>query len=210
MIRPLTVTVVSVALAVSLAACGGKDKASDLPSLGESTPQPTSTPTSGGTSAKPTPTAKPTKSTQKYGTLTLTLDHPGASADAEAALAAYDDYERATHKTAASNVEDPLVAKVSSGQALTTARGWLADQKKQGVKTSGVIAETVKVVKVNATVAGLSSCYDQSKSVLVRANGTSFVGPGTKAFPRIKITAIVANISGSWKLTEYNVVREKC
>jgi hypothetical protein len=196
-------------LTVSLAACGGNDDSGGLPTVSTA---PSDTPASASaTTAAPTPTAPPTSSTQKFGTLTLVLDHtPKPPANSELVLQAYDEFERSAHKTYATNVEDPALARRAGVAALQDARKVLQDQKAKKVRTGGSITVTVKVDRTNAAVAGLSSCYDQSKAVLVRADGTTYVGPGAKQYPRLKVTVILANVGGLWKVTEYNLRRDIC
>jgi hypothetical protein len=54
----------------------------------------------------------PTRSSQRYGGLTLVLDRSAPPpANAQAALQAYDDYERSAHKSMATNAEDQNLAK---------------------------------------------------------------------------------------------------
>jgi hypothetical protein len=196
-------------LTVSLAACGGKDDTGGLPSVSTT---PSETPTSApATTTAPTPTAPPTRSTQRYGTLTLVLDHtPKPPANSELVLQAYDEYERSAHKTFATNVEDPALGKRAATSALAFVRSVLQDQKTKKVHTGGPITVTVKVASSNEAVAVLDSCYDQSKSVLVRADGTTYVGPGTKKYPRLKVAVILGNVGGLWKVTEYNLKETKC
>jgi hypothetical protein len=207
--RPAAV-LLSGALLASLVACGNKDDSGDLPSLGTSTTT-SSAPTPTASAASPTPTAVPTRSSQKYGALTLVLDHSAQPpANAQAALRAYEDYERSSHKSMATNVEDPNLAKRSAGAALQDIRGVLKDQKATGVRTGGLVTVTVKLVGAGAAVAAFSGCYDQSKSLLVRANGTSYIGPETKKAPHIQIAVVVTNVTGQWMVTEYNLKGDKC
>ena len=201
---------VAAGLAVSLVGCGGgKDDATDLPTIGGQSSGPSSS-TPGPTTPAP-PTAVPTTSTQKYGPLTLILNHTATSSEnAQLALQAYQEYERSSHNTLATNVEDPKLAERSSGSALQDIRNVLRDQKSKGVRTGGAITVTVKVTRSSGGLAALTGCYDQSKSLLVRANGTSYVGPGTKKSPRIKIEVVVTNVASLWKVTEYNLKGDKC
>lgn len=196
-------------LAVSLTACGGNDDSGgDLPSL---TPTPSATPTSAPTTAPASPAVLPVRSTQKYGGLNLVLDHTAQPpANALAALQTYEAYERGAHKSLATNVEDPSLAAKSTGQALQMVRDVLRDQKTKKVRTGGTVTVTFKLVRASGALAAFSGCYDQSKSVLVRANGTSYVGPGAKSYPRLPLTLIVTNMGGPWKVTEYNLKAGKC
>ncbi|MBB6566923.1 hypothetical protein HPO96_30795 [Kribbella sandramycini] len=197
----------AVALVCSLAACGDNDaKSSNLPTL---TAEPSTTSPPPTQSASPKPTALPTTSTQKYGGLTVILNHPNPPANSDDVLAAYDNFERAANKSTATNVEDPTLPKYAVGAALTTIRAQLADQKAKKVVTGGQVNLTTKVQIIDR-IGALTTCFDQSKSVLVRANGTAYVGPGTKAFPRIKVVVVLGVFDGQWKVAEYNIKREKC
>ena len=196
-------------LAVSLVGCGGKDDSGGLPSAGGGTSAP---PTSSApTPTMSTPTAEPTTSTQKYGPLTLVLNHAATTSDDTLlALRAYNEYERSSHKTLATNVEDPKLAQLSGEAPLRDIRNILRGQKAQAVRTGGTITVTVKVAAARPALVGFSGCYDQSKSLLVRANGSSYVGPGTKKTPKINIEGVVTIVSGLWKVTEYNLKGDKC
>lgn len=196
-------------LAMSLVGCGGKDDTGGLPTGGggSSTPPTSSAPTPTAS----TPSAEPTTSTQKYGPLTLVLNHTATtSVNAQLALRAYNDYERSSHKTLATNVEDPKLATLSAEGPLRDIRGILRDQKAKAVRTGGTITVTVKVAAERPTLIGFSGCYDQSKSLLVRANDTSYVGPGAQKTPKIKIEVVVTDVGGLWKVTEYNLKGDKC
>jgi hypothetical protein len=153
----------------------------------------------------------PTRSSQRYGGLTLVLDRSAQPpANAQAALQAYDDYERSAHKSMATNAEDQNLAKKTLGKPLQFIRDVVRDQKTKGVRTGGSVAVTVKVVRASTALAAFSGCYDQSKSVLVRANGTSYIGPGAKKYPRMQLTVIVTSFGGLWRVTEYNLKADKC
>ncbi|WP_405055913.1 hypothetical protein OG474_24595 [Kribbella sp. NBC_01505] len=196
------------ALVCTVAACGGKDdKSTDLPTPAPKPTTSSSTPSS--TPTAPTPSALPTTSTQKYGGLTVILNHLNPPANSDDVFAAYDNFERAANKSSATNVEDPTLKKYAVGAALTTLRGALADQKAKKVVAGGQVTLTTTVQVIGA-IGALTTCFDQSKQVLVRANGTTYVGPGTKKFPRIKIVVVLGRVGGQWKVTEYNVKGEKC
>ena len=207
--RRLGAVLTAAALTVSLAACGGGENDSVAPpaSTAPSGP-PTSAPT---TTAPSTPTEPPTRSTQKYGALTLVLDHTSKpAADSDLVLQAYDEYERSSNKSFATNIEDPALGRRTADPALQDVRSVLQDQKTKKVRTGGLITVTVKVGRLRPSVAALNSCYDQSKSVLVRADGTTYVGPGAKQYPRLKVAVVLTNVGGIWKVTEYNLKREAC
>jgi hypothetical protein len=196
------------AVTVSLAACGGgKNDSTTPPASTPPSDRPTTAPT---TTAPSTPTEPPTRSTQKYGALTLVLDHTAKPADSDLVLQAYDEYERSSHKSFATNIEDPALARRTAGPALHDVRSVLQDQKTKKVRTGGLITVTVKVGRLSPSVAALNSCYDQSKSVLVRTDGMTSVGPGAKQYPRLKVAVVLTNAGGLWKVTEYNLKRETC
>ncbi|HEY0693946.1 MAG TPA: hypothetical protein VGD71_33485 [Kribbella sp.] len=197
-------------LVVALAACGGKADSGGLPSTSTTPSDPlTSTPST--STPPPQPTAAPIRSTQKYSSLTLVLDHSAQPpANAKVALQVYEDYERSAHRSEATNVEDPNLGKKASGQPLQRVRDILRNQKSQGVRTGGSITVTVRLVRASAAAAAFSGCYDQSKSLLVRANGTSYTGPLTKKYPRLKLNVIITNVAGLWLVTERNLKADRC
>jgi predicted secreted protein len=208
-VRARLAALLLVPMMVLPAACGGSDDTGGgLPVPGSDSNGAPVTPPS--TAATPTP-VQATTSTQKYGALTLVINHkPAPPAAAALPLQAYDAFERASHRTQATNVEDPSLATWGAAAALQDIRSILQSQKTQKVRTGGAITVTTKVVRTSAAAAALDTCYDQSKSVLVRANGTTYVGPGAKKDPKLSASVILGNIAGVWKVTEYNLKAEAC
>ena len=209
MVRARLAALLLVPMMVLPAACGGSDDSGGgLPVPGSDSNGAPVTPPS--TAATPTPVPA-TSSTHKYGALTLVINHkPAPPAAAAAALQAYDGFERASHRTQATNVEDPTLAKFGAAGALQDLRGVLQGQKAQKVRTGGTITVTTKVVRTSSAATALATCYDQSKSLLVRADGTTYVGPGAKKNPKLSASVIIGNIGGVWKVTEYNLKAEPC
>ncbi|MEI8412579.1 MULTISPECIES: hypothetical protein [unclassified Kribbella] len=197
-------------LAFGLTACGGDDTGG-LPTVSSApTESSSSTP---ATSATPTvaPTTAPASTTQKYGALTLVINHkPTPPANATLVLQAYDEFEQSSNKAQATNVEDQVLARRATGAALQYIRDALKEQKAAKERTGGQITVTTKVAKIGSGVAGLDTCYDQSKSTLIRADGTSYRDSVLKQYPRLKVSVILVNISGIWKVSEYNVKSEAC
>ncbi len=197
----LTATV----LILGLVACGN-DSAGAPPAAGT----PSAAPSTSTPRTVATPTVAPTRSTQKYGALTLVQNHAAPPANAALALEAYEEYERATHNSQATNVEDPRLTKVATGQPVQLVRDSVRDQKAKGVKTGGTITITAKLVRASGSLAVFSGCYNQSKSLLVRANGTSYTGPLTKQYPQLNLNVVVTNASGIWTVTEYLLKAGSC
>jgi hypothetical protein len=196
-------------LTLLLAACGGGDYTGGLPAVTDSSTSPSSTASS--TNPSTTPAVLPVRSAQKYAALTLVLDHTAPPpAGAGPALTAYQDFERSAHRSEATNVEDPNLAKAASGQAVQFVRGIVKGQQAKAERTGGTITVKVKLARSSAELAAFTGCYDQSKSLLVRANGTSYVGPLAKKYPRLRLTVIVTNIVGSWQVTDYDLKADRC
>jgi hypothetical protein len=203
----LTATV----LILGLVACSN-DTADAPPMAGTPSPAPsmpsaTSTPTE---TPSPRPSVQPTHTSQKLGALTLVQNHTAPPANAELALEAYEEYERATHNSQATNVEDPRLTKVAAAQPVQLVRDSVRDQKAKGVKTGGTITITAKLVRASGSLAVFTGCYNQSKSLLVRANGTSYTGPLTKQYPQLNLNVVVTNVSGVWTVTEYLLKAGSC
>jgi len=158
-----------------------------------------------------TPTAAATRSTQKLGALTLVLDHSAQPpATAVAALQGYDEFERSVNNLMATNVEDANLAKRGAPAAIKQFRDVARDQKAKAEHAGGLITVATKVDRVNEAVALLTGCYDQSKSVLVRSNGTTYVGALTKQYPRMQLRVVVSNVASRWMVTEYDLKATKC
>lgn len=195
-------------LTFALVACGN-DSAGAPPAASTPPPAPpASTPT---TVPTPTVTVTPIRSTQKYGDLTLVLDHTARPpANVEAALEAYEEFERAAHESAATNVEDPNLAKKSVGAPLAYIRDELRKQKVQKARSGGTVTVTIKLIRAGKVLTAFSSCYDQSKATLIRADGTSYKGPGAAKYPRMLLTVIVSQMDGLRRVTEYSYKAANC
>lgn len=196
---------------MSLVACGGTDEVADPPP----TTSPTATPSASTPSATPTPSAttpapdKP-RSVQKYGTLTLTLDLPAKPGTARAALRSYADFERRTHKMLATNVDDPGLKEIAVPALVKSIRDNVAGQVARKDLSGGLVKVTARVRGASLRLVLLTGCYDQSKSVLVRANGVAYRGPGATKWPKLKLTVILTNMGGAWMLTEYTLKNTPC
>ena len=210
--RVRTLLVVSV-LTCALAACGGKDDtADDLPTL---TPQPstpaTSTPPVSPT-PKPTPTAEPTQTITKYGKLTLVFNQP-ASVDAKArqAVKTYRVFQQIFRGMLGTSTDDPLLKTVAGPSAVTYVQGVLQNQVKDGDKLGGTLTITTKVQGVGDALVVLGGCFDQSKSYVIRPNGTTYVPEVVKKRPELQVTATASAGAGAgWKITEYTLGSGPC
>lgn len=196
---------------VSLVACGGTDDVADPPPTSPTATSTSTSPSPSGTpGASPTPAADKPRSVQKYGTLTLTLDLPAKPGTARAALRSYADFERRTHKMVATNVDDPGLKEIAVPAPVKAIRDNLAGQIARKERSGGQVSVTARVRRASSNLVLLTGCYNQSKSLLVRANGTAYRGPGATKYPKLKLTVIITNMGGAWMLTEYRYTDDPC
>lgn len=147
---------------------------------------------------------------QKYGPLTLILDRPAKPGSATAALRVYSDFERVSHKVLATNVDDPALGGSVAPALVKTIRDILTDQIAKKVRTGGEVTVTVRVVGASPRLVVLTGCYDQSKSLLVRANGTGYRGPGATKDPKMTLNVTISNTTGRWILADYQFADGSC
>jgi len=77
-------------------------------------------------------------------------------------------------------------------------------------RTGGRVTATVKVAKASTRLVVLTGCYDQSRSVLVRANGSSYRGPLSTKYPKLRLTVTVARGTDRWQINEYSLKEGTC
>ena len=212
MTRPRVLPMLVVpALLVSLAACGGNDdKSSDLPS---STPQPTdstsSTPPS--TPATPTPTAVPTQTTAKYRDLTLVLNR-SATVDpkTEPAVLQFQKVHQDFAVMAGGQPAPAELSEIAAPAAVKYLNNILAADRKAKQHAGGTLTVTVTKAEAGAGQAVVEGCFDQSKVLTIRADGTRFVDPSIGRDPTFPVRVTLSRDTGVWKISEYAFRDGKC
>jgi hypothetical protein len=198
----------SAALLCSLAACGGKDdKAAGLPTL---TPEP-STPSTSAPPSTPTPTADPTQVVTKYGQLTLVFNQP-ANVDSKArpALKAYRVFQQTFRGILGTDTFDPTISSVAGPTVVAYVQKVLKNQTKDGDRLGGTLTVTAKVEQVGQASVLIGGCFDQSKSVVIRPNGSRYQSDVIKQQPRLEVGAIASQSAGGWRITDYRLEKNPC
>ena len=211
--RAVTGLLLTAALGLSLSACGGDDGPGALPPTDDSAGTPSTAPATPVPSTVPTPTrsVEPPTVVVTYGPLTLTVARPAdAPATAAPALRAYTDFEQRSHKMYGTNVDDPGLAQLAGSAPLKMVRDVLAGQVAKKQRTGGRVTATVKVAKASTRLVLLTGCYDQSRSLLVRANGSSYRGPLATKYPKLGLTVTVARGTDRWQINEYSLKEGTC
>lgn len=183
------------ALVASLAACGGGDEKSGLPTYtGGSTPTSTAT----TKSAKTPPTATATKtgpatlaahSTYTYGGLKVVVNLPAdIPAASRPSLRLFSEFLQADARTTARSKLDPSLMNLASADVLKDTRAGITPGSVRGI---GSVTYTVGTVQSAGTsgYARITGCVDQSKIVHVRSDGSRFVDPKAQKYPRVKVAA---------------------
>jgi hypothetical protein len=206
-------TVVAVGLASVLVACSGSDNKGDgVPSPGDTPSVTASTPTpTASVVASPTPTAAPTRIVSKYQDLTLVLLRP-ATMDPKAgpALEALQRFHELFAGMGAGGPTPAELSEVASPATVTVVNGLFKAQRQAGERGAGQLTIRITKVKVGAPLVLVDGCFDQTKLVTVRRNGTRYVDPTVKRGPTMVMQVILNNTNGPWRVDEYVLKASKC
>jgi hypothetical protein len=195
------------ALLLALTACGGSDgKSSELPTL---TPQSTSSASSPPSSVSPT--ASPTKAVTKYQDLTLELLR--STTLQPKASVAYERLQRLQELFASMIAGSPTPAEFSQLANGTTVKRFnelLKPQRQAKERGGGQL--TIRTTKITASTSlvVIEGCFDQTRLVTVRPNGTRYVDPTVKESPTMTMRAVLSNTAGPWRVDEHFLVGGKC
>lgn len=198
-------------LVFSLVACGGSDDSSSEPL--SSTPQPSGTGSSRPPSASssPTPSTEPTRTTAKYGQLTLVLDQPPVvDAKARPALKTYRTFQQVFRGMLGTDRDDPSLTSVAGPSVVSYVQRVLQNQRKDGDRLGGTLTVTATVGQVGQAMVLIGGCFDQSKSFGIRPNGSHYVSEVVKKEPRLQVNAVASFTGGGWRITEYELKSSPC
>lgn len=202
---------VAPALLLTLAACGGSDdKSVDLPTM---TPQPTksvsSTPAP-STPATLTPTASANPVT-KYRDLTLQLVPP-RSLDIKARTA-FERLQRFQGLFASMVAGAPTPAEFSllaSPQTVKRFNDLMKAQRQAKERGAGQLTIRTTKVTVGKALIAVEGCFDQTKLVTIRPDGSRYVDPTVTADPTMAMQAVLTNTTGPWRVDSYTLTDGKC
>ena len=189
-------------LACSLAACGGKDdKSSDLPST---TPEPTNPVSPTPSAPASTPTSAPSHTTAKYRDLTLVLNRPTAvDPKTEAAVQQFLKVHQLFATMASGQPAPAELSKIAGPAPVKFLNAVLAGDRQAKQRGGGTLTVTVTRAQASASAAVVDGCFDQSKVVTIRANGSRFVDPTVRQDPRFPVRVTLSRGTGRWKISDY-------
>jgi hypothetical protein len=199
----------AVVLAVSPAACGGKD-AGSLPTLGGSTSSPgPSTPTS--STSLSTPTAVPTRTVGKYRDLSLVLLRP-ATVDpkAERGVAKILEFHQVLAGIFAGGPTPPAMSQTADANVSKIVDGLAQPLRQAKERSGGQLTVRITKARASGSLTVVDGCFDQTKLVTIRPNGTRYVDPTVLRNPTMVVRSTLSDSTGVWRVTEYVLKEGKC
>jgi hypothetical protein len=213
--RSLVFPVVAAALASVLVACGDNDhKDGGVPSPGgtasTTASSPTPTPTANAAISS-TPTAAPTRQVGKYQDLTLVLLRP-ATMDSKAgpALEALQRFHQLFAGMGAGGPTPVELSQVASPATVKVLDGLFKAQRQAKERGAGQLTIRMTKVKVGTSLVMVEGCFDQTKLVTVRPDGTRYVDPTVKRGPTMAMRVLLSNTIGPWRVDEYVLKATRC
>jgi hypothetical protein len=143
--------------------------------------------------------------------LTLVFNQP-ATVDAKArpALKTYRVFQQTFRGMLGTDRDDPLLASVAGPSVVQYVQKVLQNQRKDGDRLGGTLTVTAKVQQVGQAAVLIGGCFDQSKSVVIRPNGSRYQSDVIKKQPRLEIGAIASMSAGGWRITDYRLEKNPC
>ncbi|NEA31527.1 hypothetical protein [Streptomyces sp. SID13031] len=199
-------------LLLTLAACGGNDdKSSDLPTIPPSSSSTLSTPPSSASPTPTKPTAVPTQTTAKYRDLTLVLNRP-AAVDAKAGpiVLLFQQVHQLFAVMAGGQSAPAELSKIADPSAVKYLNEILAADRKAKQHAGGTLTVSVTKVQPGTTLAVVDGCFNQSKVVTIRPDGSRFVDPSIGRNPALPVRMTLSRGTGIWKISDYAFRDGKC
>jgi hypothetical protein len=216
-LRSIAAAVLAVGLVAGAASCGGKDdNAGGLPSL---TPQPSgpsssATPSSTATpSATKAPSSGPTKTTDKFGGLTVVVDQTIKPSPASAAaLKAYVAFQRGFASMLATRKLGPELQSVAADEALKFLQGQLKLLQTGKERVGGNLTiEADKLGGASKDLVVVGGCWDQSKLWSQKDSGQRYYDEQVKKQPRLRITTDIVKSAGvGWRVGSFRFEESAC
>lgn len=200
-------------MVASLAACGGSDDKATLP-VHTGGASPSATTTSRPTTTAPTataagPVALVPHATYTYGGLKVVVDQPANIAKASRpSMRLFSEFLQADGRTMARNTLDPVMTDLASADVVKYVKATTGGESVQGI---GSVAFTIsKVHSAGSDYTLITGCTDQSKLVQVRKDGSQYVDPNTKKYPKLKMTADINRSTRGLRVTAFTFVAGTC
>jgi hypothetical protein len=194
---------------VSPAACGGKD-AGSLPTLGGSTSSSgPGTPTSSAPSS--TPTAVPSRTVGKYRDLSLVLLRP-ATVDpkAERGVAKILEFHQLLAGIFAGGPTPPAMSQTADSNVSKIVDGLAQPLRQAKERSGGQLTVRITKARASGSLTVVDGCFDQTKLVTIRPNGTRYVDPTVRRNPTMVVRSTLSDSTGVWQVTEYVLKEGKC
>jgi hypothetical protein len=195
---------------VSLTACGGKDDAGGLPTLGGSTSSPApSTPTS--STPSPTPMAVPTQTVGKYRDLTLVvLRLATMDPKAEPGVAKFLEFNQLLGGIFAGGPTPPAMSQLADSNVSKIVDGLAKPLRQAKERSGGQLTVRITKTRTSGPLTVIDGCFDQTKLVTIRPNGTRYVDPTVKRNPTMVVRSTLSSSAGIRRVTEYVLKEGKC
>ena len=200
-------------MVASLAACSGSDDKSTLPTYtGSSRPSATTTSppaTTAPTPARSGPVPLVPHATYMYGALKVVVDQPANIPKASRpSMRLFSEFLQARGRTTARNKLDPSMVDLASADVVKYVRDTTDGQAVQGI---GSVTFTIsKLQSAGSDYTLVTGCLDQSKLVQVRKDGSRYVDPNTKKYPRLKMKADINRSTRGLRVTMFTFVAGTC
>lgn len=203
--------VLLVAPMMLLAACGGNDDSSGLPTATESTQSSTPPQTSSTPSTTPTPSSAPTRAVAKYHDLTVDLRRPAkVAAAAEPAVGKFLELSKFFGQMASGDKTPASLAGIADPPAIKYLDSVLQAQRAKQERSGGTMMVRVEKAQAQSRLAVVDACMDQKQLVTIRPNGTRYVDATVKRSPTLALRATVSGTTGQWRITEFFLKETKC
>jgi len=200
-------------MVASLAACGGSDAKGALPTYtGPRTPSTTATsaPSTTAPSATATgPVALVAHSAYTYGGLkvivNLPADIPSASTPR---VRVFSEFLQSMGRTVARNKLDPALADLAPSDVVKYVKTATAGESLQGIGSLTITISSARTVSQGPTM--ITGCFDQSKLVQVRRDGSHYIDAGARKHPSLKMAAEVNPARASGAVSRFTFAAGPC
>jgi hypothetical protein len=217
----LTAVLMAVLLTASLTGCGGSDDAKSQPTAGGTTSSPVtsasaSTPTLPPTSSSASmpsarPSATPGRTATKYGDLTLVLNLPAAlKPGTESTVLRFQQFHQQFAVMASGQPAPAELTMIADPPAVTYLNEVLAADRKAKQHAGGTLTVTLTELQVGKVLAMVDGCFNQSKLVTIRRDGTRFADATVRKSPAFPVRMTLSRSTGLWKISDYSFHDGKC
>ena len=182
-----------------LVACGNGADAEGAPSASGSSSTPTVAPNS------------PTPAIAKYQDLGVDLQPPAKiDPKAEPALERLQRFHQLFASMIAGAATPPEFSRLANAVTVKRVNDLLKAQRQVKERGAGQLTIRTTKVHVGAALVAVDGCFDQTKLVSIRPDGSRYVDPTVKQNPTMAVRAVLSNTAGPWRVDEYYLTDAKC